>query len=255
MNKSLYEISDELLAIFNTIEANDGEVTEEQLEELNIAEEQLYEKLASYKKAIRVWEADINACKEEEKRIKTARSVKENRINKLKDRMLFAVQRFGYTGKPNAKGKCNKFYELSDGRIFTKTIESVEIDENRTNILINLFVEYCKLDQNPNGEIVFEDRFYEDFLQYANENIKAVYEGQIEFTIDDLKSCVFEYTHRAHIVDIYDTLRTAIINKSEISPVTGLKYDSDKASLKLRLNAGQELTVAKLKETESITIK
>ena len=37
--------------------------------------------------------------------------------------------------------------------------------------------------------------------------------------------------------------------------ITGLTYESDKAGLKIRLNSGQELTVAKIKETESLTIK
>ena len=115
--QSLYEISDELLSIFNEIENNDGEVNEEQLQALEIAQENLQEKLASYKRAIRCWESDINACKEEEKRIKTARQVKENRIDKLKDRMLGAILQFGYEGKPNKKGKTNHFYELPDGRI------------------------------------------------------------------------------------------------------------------------------------------
>ena len=138
---NLYTISEELLSIFNEIENNDGEVTEEQLEALEITQEQLQEKLTSYKRAIRCWEADIDACKQEEKRIKSARSVKENRINRLKDRMLFAVKQFGYDGKPNKEGKTNKFYELSDGRIFTKTTESVEINENRNAILINLLID------------------------------------------------------------------------------------------------------------------
>ena len=126
--QSLYQISDELLSIFNEIESNDGEINEEQLQALEIAQENLQEKLSSYKKAIRCWETDIDACKQEEKRIKAARQVKENRIDKLKDRMLFAIQQFGYEGKPNKNGKTNRFYELSDGRIFTKTTESIEIN-------------------------------------------------------------------------------------------------------------------------------
>ena len=106
---SLYQISDELLSIFANIEANEGEVTEEELLALEIKQEELNEKLSSYKKAIRCWESDIDACKQEEKRIKAARQVKENRIDKLKDRMLGAVLQFGYEGKANKKGKTNHF--------------------------------------------------------------------------------------------------------------------------------------------------
>ena len=253
--QSLYEISNELLSIFNEIENNDGEVNEEQLAALEITQEQLNEKLTSYKKAIRVWEADINACKEEEKRIKNARSVKENRINKLKDRMLFAVQQFGCTGKLNAKGKANKFYELPDGRLFTRCNESAEIDENRVNILINLFIEYCKEDFTANGEIYYEFKFYEDLLQYVNEKVKLYYEGQEDFTIDDLKSCILDYKYSSGLDNIYFELKEHIKHRTENVSLCDLTYGTDKSSLKLRLQAGQELTVAKIKETESLTIK
>ena len=77
---NLYEISNKILGIFANAEANDGEITDEEYADLEIAEEELSQKLADYKKAIRVWEGDINSCKEEEKRIKAARQVKENRI-------------------------------------------------------------------------------------------------------------------------------------------------------------------------------
>lgn len=253
--KTLYEISDELLSIFNEIENNEGEVNEEQLQNLEIAEEELHEKLNSYRKAIRVWEADINACKEEEKRIKTARTVKENRISKLKDRMLFAVQQFGCDGKPNKKGKSNKFYELSDCRLFTRTTESVEIDEHRTTILVNLFIEYCKRDEDTNIAVIYDDKFYEDLLTYINENLHTYYEGEPDFTMTDLQTTILEYSIKTNIADIYYNLRNSIKDAAELSTINTLNYANDKSSLKLILQTGHDLTLAKLKETDSLTIK
>lgn len=251
---SLYNISEELLAIFDEIEANDGEVTEEQLEALEITQEQLQEKLTSYKRAIRCWEADIDACKQEEKRIKSARSIKENRINRLKDRMLFAVKQFGYDGKPNKEGKTNKFYELSDGRIFTRTTESVEIEENRNAILINLLIEICKDDIKA---FPYEnEEFYEFVLNKINEKLHLYYEGLEDFTIKDLQICVLNYTVEINIKDLILKYSDRIKEYDELNiPFLGLSNITPKPILKLALQLNEDITIAKLKETESLTIK
>lgn len=251
---SLYQISEDILATFNEIEANEGEVTEEQLEFLEIKQEELQEKLTSYKKAIRVWDADIEACKAEEKRIKTARQIKENRIDRLKDRMLQAVLTFGYDGKANKKGKTNKFYELTDGRLFTKTIESVEIEENRNAILINLLIEICKDDIE-----VFpyeNEEFYEFILNKINEKLHLYYEGLEDFTIKDLQICVLNYTVEINIKDLITKYSDRIKEYNELTiPFLGLSNITPKSILKLALQNDEQLTIAKLKETESLTIK
>ena len=251
---SLYQISDELLSIFNEIEANEGEVNEEQLAALEIAEEQLHEKLVSYKRAIRVWEADINSCKEEEKRIKAARNVKENRINKLKDGMLLAVQRFGYEGKPNKKGKTNKFYELSDGRLFTRTTESVELDENRLNILNSLLPAICsesyKIDSIDDSFVLI------NILTLLNEQLHLYYEGQPDFTITDLNNIRITYTDNIDIIDFIAKYNFIFKNKGVDFMLCNTEIATDKQQLKLVLNdPDKELTIAKIKETESLTIK
>ena len=252
--QSLYQISDELLHIFNEIESNDGEVNEEQLQALEIAQENLQEKLASYKRAIRCWESDINACKEEEKRIKTARQVKENRIDKLKDRMLGAILQFGYEGKPNKKGKTNHFYELPDGRIFTKTTESVEINDNRIAILINLLIEVCKDDIK-----VFpydNEEFYNFILDKVNEKLHLYYEGQEDYTIDDFKVAIFNYNVEINIKDLITKYAPFIKEYDDLSiPFLGLSHITPKSVLKLILDVNEDITIAKIKETQSITIK
>lgn len=252
--QSLYQISDELLSIFNEIESNDGEVSEEQLQALEIAQENLQEKLSSYKKAIRCWEADIDACKQEEKRIKAARQVKENRIDKLKDRMLGAVLQFGYEGKANKKGKTNHFYELPDGRIYTKTTESVEINENRNAILINLLIEICKDDIR-----VFpyeNEEFYEFILNKINEKLHLYYEGCEDFTIVDLKSAIINYNVEINIKDLILKYSDYIKEYCDSDiPFLGLSYITPKTVLKTILDLKEDLTIAKIKETQSITIK
>ena len=252
--QSLYQISDELLSIFNEIESNDGEVNEEQLQALEIVQENLQEKLSSYKKAIRCWEADIDACKQEEKRIKAARQVKENRIDKLKDRMLGAVLQFGYEGKANKKGKTNHFYELPDGRIFTKTTESTELNKNRINILINLLIDICK--EGITSFPYDDGEFYEFILNNINEKLHTFYKGQEDFTLIDLKSAVFTYSVDIHVKNLILFYSRFIKEYDDLGlPFLGLSYITPRAIIKTMLDLGEDLTIAKIKETQSIIIK
>ena len=251
---SLYTISEELLSIFARIEENEGEVTEEELLELEIKEEELQEKLASYKKAIRVWNADVDACKAEEKRIKEARSVKENRINKLKDRMLNAVLTFGYEGKPNAKGRTNHFYELPDGRMYTRTTESVELDENRINILINLIPTICS--ESYRLDAIGNPNIQKEILDLLNEQLHIYYEGVSDFTMTDLTNIRFVYSDTVDVVDLLLSYSGKLKNKGVDAILCEVSASADKQHLKLILNdPDKDLTIAKLKETQSLTIK
>lgn len=251
---SLYQISEDLLNIFANIEENEGEVTEEELLALEIKQEELNEKLASYKKAIRVWNADIDACKAEEKRLKDARSVKENRINKLKDRMLNAVITFGYEGKPNAKGKSNHYYELPDGRMYTRTTESVELDENRLIILKNLIPAVCS--ESYKLDIIGNPLCLNQILELINEQLHIYYEGIPDFTITDLNNIRFDYKDYVDITDLILSYSGKLKNKGIDVLTCGVDISTDKQQLKLVLNdPDKDLTIAKLKETQSLTIK
>ena len=130
---SLYEISNDILRIFNDVEVAEGEITDEQYDALQIKQEELKEKLTNYFKAIKSWEVDEKALKDEKKRFNDRQTVFKNRIERLKKAMLEAVINFGETGKNN------KFIELPNVRIFTKNTQSVEINEARINILIYKF--------------------------------------------------------------------------------------------------------------------
>lgn len=130
---SLYEISNDILRIFNDVEVAEGEITDEQYDALQIKQEELKEKFTNYVKAIKSWEVDEKALKDEKKRLNDRQTVFKNRIKRLKKAMLEAVINFGETGKNN------KFIELPNVRIFTKNTQSVEINETRINILIYKF--------------------------------------------------------------------------------------------------------------------
>lgn len=161
---SLYNISEDILRIFNNVENNDGEITDEEYEILCIKQEELKSKLDSYYKAIQVWKGDLETCKCEKRRIGDVQKKYDNRIERLKKAMLDAVRTFG------EHGKNNMFIELPTVRLFTKTTKSVVIDEDRVKIFINAFMDFTK-------ELVDNDALYtgEDVdLQGVLDSINAI---------------------------------------------------------------------------------
>lgn len=132
---SLYEISNDILRIFNDVEVAEGEITDDQYDALQIKQEELKEKLTNYVKAIKSWEVDEKALKDEKKRFNDRQTVFKNRIERLKNAALEAVLTFG------EHGKSNMFIELPEFRLFSRQSTSIEVDEARVNIFcLNLNV-------------------------------------------------------------------------------------------------------------------
>lgn len=197
---SLYNIEQNLCSLLQTIEDNDGEVTDEQYNELLITEEELKTKLDQYHKAIKIWTADAVACKEEKKRINEVQKKYENRVSRLKESMLDAVIKFGQIGKSN------KFIELPTVRLFTKQSKSVVVDEHRVNIFISEFERYIR-------ELVSQDCLYasidvdmQGILDCINANVRAEYGEDFEpFTMHDLTTIKLTISQTDTVYDLFKT--------------------------------------------------
>ena len=61
---NIYQISQELLAIFDELEENGGELTPELEEQLNITREEFKDKIKSYSNVVKMLENDIVDIKE-----------------------------------------------------------------------------------------------------------------------------------------------------------------------------------------------
>lgn len=178
---SLYSIKEDILRIFDEVENNDGEITDEQYDSLCIKQEELKSKLDSYYKAVQVWKGDLDACKCEKKRINDVQKKYDNRIERLKKAMLDAVLMFG------EHGKSNMFIELPTVRLFTKTTKSISIDENRINIFIEAFYRLMKELVDNDVLYIGEDIDLQGILDSINANIIAEQgEGFEPFTIADM---------------------------------------------------------------------
>ena len=83
MNKSLFQIKDDAMAIYNMIEQADGEINEELENALKITESELKTKAMSYAGLVKALASDTNEIKAEIKRLQSL--VKRN--NHITDRL------------------------------------------------------------------------------------------------------------------------------------------------------------------------
>lgn len=194
---SLYNISNDILRIFNEVEQAEGEITDEQYNELCIKQEEVKEKLDSYVKAIKVWQVDEQALKDEKKRFNDRQNVYKNRIERLKKAMLEAVNNFGEVGKNN------KFIELPTVRIFTRNNTSVEFNESRIEILIEKFRHF--IEEVVSADVLYtgEDVDIEGILATINAWCRAEYGDDFSnFTMADLANLELTIT-TTHTIENY----------------------------------------------------
>lgn len=127
MNKRMYEITDELREIFDIIEEAEGEITPEIEERLAIAEEEYENKIMSYYRIIQENKAQNQSIKDEIDRLNRI-AYSNNRIEeKLKGRILVAVQEFGYVGKSN-----NMKLDLDKLKLWTVNKDKIVIEDEES---------------------------------------------------------------------------------------------------------------------------
>ena len=195
---SLYQIQEDILRIFNDVEAAEGEITDELYEALIIKQEELKTKLDAYVKAIKSWEVDEKALKDEKKRFNDRQNVFKNRIERLKAAALEAVLNFG------EQGKSNMFIELPTCRLFSRSSQSIEVDESRVRIFMEELERYVR-------ELVAADILYsgkdvdlQGILDVINANVKATHGDSIEpFTLNDLIAIKINISQTASVYDLF----------------------------------------------------
>lgn len=268
MGGSLYEISAELRSILNSAMENDGEISQEEFDKLNITEENFREKIESYCKAIAVSRYDIDNCKCEKKRINDGQQVKNNFIERLKAKLLDAVVEFGQA----KEGKNGTTYTIEAGtfKLFTKNLIKFIADEYRTNLLKNTLLSYFK-ELFINKVLVVDDFDNEEDAMFAAINMlaavnaiaKSKFEADVEnnlvpplpttewvdFTIEDLKALNIDFTFGLNAYDLitdgtyiaqaYSNELGVLGVSTEVKPITEL----------------DNITIGENTVTQSLTIK
>ena len=137
---SIYEITNQF-PFLKTLEET-GEIDSESISgALEVAREELADKLEDYCKVIKNFEAEINGLKAEEKRLKERRQVKENAIERMKEAMKVALET-ALEGTSEKKMSCGTFT--------------------------------CSVQKNPEAVVIDEpsiDRLPEEYLKFKEPDI------------------------------------------------------------------------------------
>nr|DAL19982.1 MAG TPA_asm: resistance protein [Bacteriophage sp.] len=252
---SLYNISSEILRIFENVENNEGEITDEEYNSLVIKQEELKTKLDCYVKAVKEFNASAAFCKTEKKSIDDRKKVYENRILRLKKAMLDAVNNFGELGKNN------KFIELESCRLYTKASTAVNVDEDRVNLFMTHFEKFLR--EVVNGDVLYtgEDVDLQGILDVINANIKAEQEyGFVPFTLNDLTTFKIGIKSTATIYELFRSHKDAILEYAHNPFTAEISNETAKEDWKTIITVADEQgtakpTMAELVKNESLIIK
>lgn len=240
---SLYEISNDILSIFNDIEIAEGEVTDEQYDALQIKQEELKEKLTNYVKAIKSWEVDEKALKDEKKRFNDRQNVLKNRIERLKSAALEAVLVFG------EHGKSNMFIELPEFRLFSRQSTSIEVDENRINIFLSEFERYVRELVSQGIIYTGQDVDLQGILDCINANVKAERGDDFKpFTLIDLTTMRISINTT---MSIYELFRQG---GSALTQYTNTPFETTISNATTKDDWKTAIAISKQQETSEITV-
>lgn len=250
---NIYQISQDLLTIFQELEENGGELTPELEQELNITQESLYDKIKSYVSVIHHYEDDLDAIKRETTRLSNLKKSKEKIIERLKSVVLKAVEDFGDENKNGVKS-----IDFGTGKVSTRKSEAVELyDYNIDHIVkcINYMIDI----EEENNQLDVIDRLDGGALIDLCATIPTD-DAEIGISVskDDLQNIRLKLTTVLMLDDIvngkaWDAVKEVVKN----NPHYELKADMSKSLLKDRLkeNGSCAPKIGKLVTNKSLIIK
>jgi len=125
---NLFDIEQSFLNIFEELEENGGELTPELEDALNITQENFINKIKSYVNVIKSYKNDLDAVKCESNRLKDYKTTKNNTLERLNNRVIEAVEKFGDTNKNGVN-----FVDYSTGKVSIRKTKNINIDEELFN--------------------------------------------------------------------------------------------------------------------------
>lgn len=227
---SLFGITEKYNYLLSQIEENEGELTPELEEELNITADELEDKLRAYRQVIIAQKANIDYNKDEIKRLRERNSGFEKTRDRLLKSVVKALHTFGNVGKNG-----NYSLKFPDFTVYTKETESINIDENSLNDVVNDLINSKALHSDPDKfNIVTCNMDYfskiakihlsvdvpllsiEDFIKYIKDNRIANYSYEIKFdkkAIKELDDYAMNCNNESETSKISDVMDLIDMNK------------------------------------------
>lgn len=251
---SIFNIQQDLYAIFNSIEENEGELTPELEEALTIKREEFSTKIQGYVAYIKQLELDNKGIKEEIARLKDLQKSKEKTIDNLKKIMTMAINEFGDITKTGTK-----FLDYGTGKVSIRKSDSIEVDEEGTKQFVNRFFRYFNWLHFTNTANQ-QELDVKDIVDFCNKTKQDDEEDVVEtnYTDDDLNNLQANLDFKVNLKDLItnpDGLK--LINSLlDYKVLATIKPSVDKTEVKKEIKSNGEIpTFAKYVIKDNVIIK
>ena len=198
---NIWQIQQELLDIFNELEENGGELTEELEQQLAISQEDFRSKVESYTNVIKSVKADIAAIDQESKRLAELKKSKTAMVDRLSKVIIEAVDKFGDTSKSGSK-----FFDYGTGKVSIRNSQKVELDDDKAKCMAN---EYAKciafenmLGNASNREYITHEEMIQRCKEHKTTNLDLVVDEPYDITKDDIDYSSFDISITAGMEDM-----------------------------------------------------
>ena len=251
---SIFNIQQDLYAIFDSIEENEGEITPELEEALTIKREEFSTKIQGYVAYIKQLELDNKGIKEEIARLKDLQKSKEKTIDNLKKIMAMAINSFGDTNKSGTK-----FLDYGTGKVSIRKSDSIEVDEEGTKQFVNRFFRYFNWLHFTNTADQ-QELDVKDVIDFCNKNKQDDEEDIVEtnYTDDDLANLQANLDFTVNLKDLITNPNgLKLINSlSDYKVLATIKPSVDKTEVKKEVKSNGEIpTFAKYVIKDNVVIK
>ena len=229
---NIWEIKQELLSIFDELEENGGELTEELEQQLAISQEDFRSKVEDYTNVIKSIKADIAAIDEETKRLTALKKSKNALIERLSKVIIDAVEMFGETTKAGGK-----FFDYGTGKISIRNSQAVEIDEDKVNAIVD------EISAAISSEAI-------------DKNTGIVLDNPKEVTKEDIANTIVEISFKQTIKDLlcgegFNLIKEIFMYNNG----TNISSKIDKNKIKTEIKGNSDISIAKLKTNKNLIIK
>lgn len=258
---NIFDLGTALQKVFEEIEENNGELTPELEEELNITSQNFKDKIEAYCQVLTMYKSDIDCCKNEKDRINSIQNVKKNTVERIKQRLLEAVEKFGELGK-----KGNKVIETPTRKLFTKEIVGIEENELRKTKLTQYVISFIRELQEQGILELGEEIDINGFLASINAIAKAEHEAPdelgntpleefIPYTVADLQAVTINCSFEKSLSSILNSNANIGYFIAANPFACQINSSVDKDIVKALNKAELDVTVADEVKKTSLTIK
>lgn len=249
---NIYNIQQELLNIFDELEENEGELTPELEEQLNITKEEFKDKIKSYSNIVKMLENDITDIKAEKARLNDLQKSKEKTIERLKKIMIDAVELFGDTTKSGGK-----YIDYGTGKVSIRNTQALEVEEDVTNRFVNRALSCLRWYQQNNQLDTITPN---DILEYCNSKSPDEENNGEEITVipaEDINQIKANIDLDISLEDLLTTESGMKLAKALAEyPVFTCKAKISKTDIKANAKENNTMPVfAKLINNKTLTIK